>query len=112
MEISQSAIDGQTPIRTVDRLGNADDPDDIDVITKGITIVDPRWGKNDAVRKFVMMMPLRDAKGAHSGLLVLAYKYPQGDSRTETDFWNAATKLRDTLQPKIRNYAELFEPVH
>ena len=43
---------------------------------------------------------------------MLAYKYPQGDSRTETDFWNAATKLRDTLQPKIRNYAELFEPVH
>src|SRR5258708_11494360 len=55
-----------------DRIGNADDPDDIDVITKGITIVDPRWNRvNDPVRKFVMMLPLRDARGGHIGLLVL-----------------------------------------
>jgi hypothetical protein len=94
-----------------ERIGNADDPDDIDIITKGITITDPRWGKNDAVRKFVMMMPLRDAQGAHQGLLVLAYKFPVGDKRTETDFWNAATKLRDSIQPSIKSYAELFEPV-
>lgn len=94
-----------------ERIGNADDPDDIDVITKGITIVDPRWGKKDAVRKFVMMMPLRDAGGGHIGLLVLAYKYPVGDTRTETDFWNAANKLRDGLQPKIKSNTALFEPV-
>ena len=30
-----------------DRVGNADDPDDIEVITKGVTIVDPRWNKKD-----------------------------------------------------------------
>src|SRR5260370_6766679 len=60
-----------------DRIGNPDDPDDIDVITKGITIVDPRWNRgNDPVRKFVMMLPLRDSAGGHIGLLVLAYKNP------------------------------------
>ena len=44
-----------------ERIGNPDDPDDIDVITKGITIVDPRWNRNDPVKKFVVLMPLRDA---------------------------------------------------
>src|SRR5215472_5828175 len=36
-----------------ERIGNADDPDDIDVTTKGITILDPRWHKNDPIKKFV-----------------------------------------------------------
>ena len=84
---------------------------DIDVITKGITIVDPRWNKKDPVKKFVMMMPLRDAAGNHLGLLVLAYKYPPGRTKTETDFCLAATALRDDLQKKILNYAALFKPV-
>src|SRR6266849_3982505 len=57
----------------LDRIGNPDDPDDIDVITKGITIVDPRWHRvNDTVKKFVMMLPLRDAANENVGLLVLA----------------------------------------
>src|SRR5262249_12504790 len=46
-----------------ERIGNPDDPDDIDVITKGITIVDPRWNRNDPVKKFVVLMPLRNASG-------------------------------------------------
>ena len=59
-----------------------------------------------------MMMPLRDAAGGHIGLLVLAYKRPQGDARTENDFFVAASKLRDSLQPRIKAYAELFQPTH
>jgi len=94
-----------------ERIGNADDPDDVDVITKGITIVDPRWHKNDPVKKFVMMMPLRDAGGGHLGLLVLAYKNPPNSGKTETDFFLAATALRDDLQKKIPNYPALFKPV-
>src|SRR6516225_10624759 len=71
-----------------ERIGNPDDPDDIDVITKGITIVDPRWRRtNDPVKKFVMMMPLRDAAGENVGLLVLAYKNPPHSGKTETDFF-------------------------
>ena len=93
-----------------DRIGNADDPDDIDVITKGITIVDPRWNKNDAVKKFVMMLPLRDASGAHHGLLVLAYKFPSTVARTETDFFVAASAVRDALAKQIPTYADLFKP--
>ena len=95
-----------------ERIGNPDDPDDVDVITKGITIVDPRWNRKDPTRKFVMMMPLRDAAGGHVGLLVLAYKNPQASGKSETEYFVAATKLRDALQPKIKSYAELFQPVH
>jgi hypothetical protein len=93
-----------------DRIGNADDPDDVDVITKGITIVDPRWNKKDAVKKFVMMLPLRDAAGAHLGLLVLAYKYPSAVAKTETDFFVAASAVRDALAKEVPAYADLFKP--
>ena len=92
-----------------ERIGNPDDPDDIDVITKGITIVDPRWNKKDPVKKFVMMMSLRDSGGGHIGLLVLAYKNPP-NRKTETEFFLAATELRDNLQKQIPSYAALFKP--
>jgi hypothetical protein len=93
-----------------DRIGNADDPDDIEVITKGITIVDPRWNRpNDPVKKFVMMLPLRDAAGANIGLLVLAYKNPPNSGKTETDFFVAASALRDKLKKQIPSYADLFK---
>jgi hypothetical protein len=93
-----------------DRIGNADDPDDIDISKKGITILDPRWHRpNDTVRKFVMMLPLRDASGENVGEIVLAYKNPPDSGKTEKDFFLAATALRDSLQPRIRTYAALFQ---
>jgi len=40
-----------------ERVGNADDPDDIEVFKKGITIVDPRWNcTRDNRKKFVQLM--------------------------------------------------------
>src|SRR5215471_20721798 len=65
-----------------ERIGNPDDPDDIDVITKGITIVDPRWNRNDPVKKFVVLMPLRNTSGENIGLLVLAYKNPPNNGKS------------------------------
>ena len=94
-----------------ERIGNPDDPDDVDVITKGITIVDPRWHRpNDAVKKFVMMMPLRDSSGENVGLLVLAYKAPSPVAKSETQFFVAATALRDDLKQRIPSYPDLFKP--
>jgi len=94
-----------------DRIGNPDDPDDVDVITKGITIVDPRWHRvNDTVKKFVMMMPLRDAAGENVGLLVVAYKVPSPVAKSETEFFVAATTLRDQLKQRIPSCADLFKP--
>ena len=95
-----------------DRNGNADDPDDVMVVELGITIIDPRWNRpKDPIKKFVMMVPLRDAKGGHIGLLVLAYKNPPGTGKSEMDFFAAASKLRDNLQIQIPTYAALFEAV-
>jgi hypothetical protein len=94
-----------------DRIGNADDPDDIDISKKGITIVDPRWHRpNDPVQKFVMMLPLRDAAGENVGEIVLAYKNPPDSGKSEKDFFLAAMKLRDQLMKKITSQAALFEP--
>jgi len=107
---------GQTDAYTMfagsfpDRIGNADDPDDIDISKKGITIVDPRWHRtNDTVKKFVMMLPLRDASGENIGEIVIAYK--NADSgKTEEAFFLASTHLRDGLMKKIPSYAALFAP--
>ena len=93
-----------------DRLGNADDPDDVMIIETGITILDPRWHRTkDAKKKFVMMLPLRDAARENIGLLVLAYNNETG-GKTDGDFFVAATRLRDELQAQIPSYAGLFQP--
>ncbi len=99
-----------------ERIGNPDDPDDVMVIELGITILDPRWHRTkDAVKKFVMMMPLRDAKGENYGLLVAAYKNPAfqangSSAQLEAEYFAKGTKLRDELQQKIPSYEGLFAP--
>ena len=95
----------------VDRIGNPDDPDDVMVSELGITIIDPRWHRpNDKVRKFVMMMPLRDASGENLGLLVAAYKNPVDSGKGEKEFFLEGTALRDEVAKQIPSYAALFAP--
>jgi hypothetical protein len=92
-----------------ERIGNPDDEDDIMVTKLGITIVDPRWHRTkDTVKKFVMMMPLREASGETVGLLVLAYKNDGANAKGERAFFTMASDLRDALQQKIPGYAGLF----
>ncbi len=94
-----------------DRIGNADDPDDIDVSKKGITIVDPRWHRTkDTAPKFVMLMPMRDAKGENIGLVVYAFKVPVAGNRYERTLYTKALDLRDALAKKIPSYDALFAP--
>jgi hypothetical protein len=95
-----------------ERIGNPDDPDDVMVIETGVTLLDPRWHRTkDAVRKFVVQTPLRDAAGENIGLIVIAYKNPVNGGKTDRDFFLAGTKLRDDLQTQIPSFAALFEPV-
>ena len=94
-----------------DRIGNADDPADIDVITKGITIVDPRWHKTkDAARKFVVQLPMRDASGENIGLVVYAFKNDAPPADPVSKYYEDALKLRNDLQKQIPSYDALFEP--
>ena len=91
-----------------DRIGNPDDPDDIDVMKLGVTTVDPRWHRtHDTVKKFVMMMPLRDAAVENVGLIVYAFKLDP--AKTEKDYFNAAVDMRDALEKQIPSYTGLFE---
>ena len=96
-----------------ERIGNPDDPDDIDVIKKGITIVDPRWHRTqDNPKKFVVLMPMRDAAGENIGLVVYAFKNPPANPHTSTvelDYLRKSAALRDDLQKKIPSYGALFE---
>lgn len=95
----------------LDRIGNPDDPDDVMIIETGITILDPRWHRTkDVAKKYVVMLPLRDAAGENCGLLVIAFKNPVGSGKTDLDFFAAGTALRDGLQKQIPSYEGLFAP--
>lgn len=98
-----------------ERIGNADDPDDIDVIKKGITIVDPRWKRaKDNPKKVVVLMPMRDATGENIGLVVYAFKNPPANPHTsaqELAYLKKATVLRDQLGKKVPSYNALFDEV-
>jgi hypothetical protein len=97
----------------LDRIGNPDDPDDIDVSKKGITILDPRWHRtNDKDSKFVVLMPMRDKSGENIGLVVYAFKNPKdpNTSATEKVYLGKATALRDSLAAQIPTYTALFDP--
>jgi hypothetical protein len=96
-----------------ERIGNPDDPDDIDVSKKGITILDPRWHRtNDTDKKFVVLMPMRDASGENIGLVVYAFKNPANPntSKAESEYFVKAAGLRDGLAKQIPNYKALYEP--
>jgi hypothetical protein len=94
-----------------ERIGNACDPDDVEVVLKGITILDPRWRRpNDVVKKFVTLTPLRDAQGENIGLLVLAYKNHGADAKSDDEFYAASMKLRQEIQQSIPSFAALFAP--
>src|SRR5258708_1623564 len=93
-----------------DRIGNSDDPDDIDVTVKGITILDPRWHRNDPGPKFTVRMPLRDAAGENVGLIVFAFKNPANSGKAERESLVVSTRMRDALQKRTPAYQALFDP--
>ncbi|MDD3178872.1 MAG: hypothetical protein PHQ04_00830 [Opitutaceae bacterium] len=97
----------------LDRIGNQDDPDDVMVIETGITIMDPRWHKTaDPIKKYCMMVPLRDRNGENIGLLVLAYRNSDQWAKGDLGFLLAATALRDGLQKDIPSHEAMFQPVN
>lgn len=94
-----------------DRIGNADDPDDIDVSKKGITIVDPRWHRTkDTSPKFVVLMPMRDVHGNNIGLVVYAFKVKVAGNQYERTLYTKSLDLRDALARRIPSYEALFAP--
>lgn len=94
-----------------ERIGNPDDADDIDVIKKGVTILDPRWKRTkDTDKKFVVLIPMRDAKQENIGLVVYAFKNPPKMTDMEVHYLKESIKLRNALARKIPSYNALFDP--
>lgn len=94
-----------------ERIGQASDPDDIMVIDKKITILDPRWNRNDPVRKFIVMMPLEDARATPVGLAVIVFRNPIGINKSNVEFLAKAQTIVDRLRPRIPDKTALFKPV-
>jgi hypothetical protein len=93
-----------------ERIGKASSDVDELVITKGYTILDPRWNKDDNPRKSVYLLPLRDRAGLNIGLAVIAFRNPAGSKKSEKDFFLEASSLRDALAARIPSHAALFAP--
>ncbi len=96
-----------------ERIGNPDDPDDIDVIKKGITIVDPRWHRTQDNPEEVRRSDAdaRRARREHRAGRVRLQE-PAGESAHERGRARVpakSTALRDELKKKIPSYGALFE---
>lgn len=94
-----------------ERIGQASDPDDIMVIDKKITILDPRWNRTDPIRKFIVMMPLEDARATPVGLVVIVFRNPSGINKSNVEYLTKAQAIMDRLRTRIPDKASLFKSV-
>ncbi|MBF5007333.1 hypothetical protein ISG32_24095 [Diaphorobacter sp. NR2-3-3-1] len=90
-----------------ERIGKMSSEVDVLVMTKGYTILDPRWNRQETPSKSVYLLPLRDKSGQNIGLTVIVFK---GNTKSEKDYFLAASAIRDEMAAQIPNHASLFQP--
>lgn len=90
-----------------DRLGNADDPDDIEAQENGLTILDPALRHDN---KFVVFVPMRDVSGQRIGTAVVVFKKVAAHSRTDLQYYEMALRVRKELQKGTPSFEALFHP--
>ena len=90
-----------------DRVGNADDPDDMMVSEGGITILEPPH-KTDPVKEFGYMAPLRDGTGMIVGSIVLGFK--RGDMLTDVEVLQQGNAIRSAVERQVPAYSSYFRP--
>jgi YVTN family beta-propeller protein len=90
----------------LDRIGKADDEDDLAVARERKTILAPNL-KDPA--KFEVAVPLQDASGKVIGSLSAVFKYSAGDD--ELKMHAAALAIRAELAGQTPDAAALFKPV-
>ena len=95
-----------------ERIGKKSSDVDSLVITKGYTILDPRWKQNDNPRKSTYLLPLRDKTGQNVGLAVIVFKNPAASNKTEKEFFPQAAAIRDALESRISSHAAMFAPAN
>lgn len=100
------AKDSRMIAANLDRIGKADDDDDLAVARERKTILAPNMKEPT---KFEVAVPLQDAHGKVVGSLSTVFKYAAGDD--EVKMHVAALAIRDDIAKKIPNVAALFSPV-
>jgi hypothetical protein len=89
----------------LDRIGKADDEDDLAVSHERKTILAPNVKEPD---KFEVAVPLKDAAGHVIGSMSAVFKYSPGED--EVKMHAAALAIRDELAKKTPDVAALFKP--
>jgi hypothetical protein len=89
----------------LDRIGKADDEDDLAVSRERKTILAPNIKEPT---KFEVAVPLKDASGQVIGSLSSVFKYTAGDD--EVKMHAAALAIRDEIAKQIPSVAALFKP--
>lgn len=97
------AKDSHMIAANLDRIGKADDDDDLAVARERKTILAPNMKEPD---KFEVAVPLKDSSGKVIGSLSTVFKYAAGDD--EIKMHEAAIAIRDELAKKIPSVAALF----
>ena len=90
-----------------DRIGNADDPDDIEAQENGLTILDPALRHDN---KFVVFVPMQDASGRRIGTAVVAFQKVVGYPRTPLQYYEKALRVSKELQKGTPSLEALFRP--
>jgi len=90
-----------------DRIGNADDPDDIAAQEHELTVLDPALGHDN---KFVVFIPVQDVSGRPVGTAVVAFKRVAGHPRTALQYYELALKVTEELQKGTPSLEALFRP--
>ena len=101
------AKDSHMIAANLDRIGKADDEDDLAVAQERKTILAPNVKEPT---KFEVAVPLKDASGKVIGSLSTVFKYAAGDD--EVKMHAAALAIRDEMAKKIPSVAALFKPAH
>jgi hypothetical protein len=101
------AKDSHMIAANLDRIGKADDEDDLAVAQERKTILAPNLKEPT---KFEVAVPLKDTNGKVIGSLSTVFRYAAGDD--EVKMHAAALAIRDEMAKKIPSVAALFKPAH
>jgi hypothetical protein len=108
MHASKPGVKTSTMIASnLDRIGKADDEDDLAVSRERKTILAPNIKEPT---KFEVAVPLKDASGRVIGSLSAVFKYAPGDD--EVKMHTAALAIRDDIAKKTPDVAALFKATH
>jgi hypothetical protein len=106
MHAPKPGAKGSTMIASnLDRIGKADDDDDLAVSRDRKTILAPNLQEPT---KFEVAVPLKDASGKVIGSLSSVFKYAANDD--EVKMHAAAVAIRDDVAKQTPNVGALFKP--